>query len=375
MNNVIIVRYGELFLKSEPVLKKFEKTLIENIKIGLKKEKIKFKILRKRGRIFVETSQIKRSSSVLKRIFGVVSFSPCFNIKSSEIKKIQIFVKKNYKKWIGKNQKFAVRAKRVGRHSYTSQKLAKLIGDVVDRKVDLSNPDVEIFIEVRDNDSYIYTKVIKGPGGMPLGTSGKVVCLVSGGIDSAVASWLMMKRGCTIIPLFASKSKSRKVFLDVIKELKKWHLGKNMRIFIFDQRKNLDKFNKKAYRYTCILCKRMMYKVANGLAKKMNAKAIVTGESLAQVASQTLDNLMVLDQASELPIFRPLIGLDKTESIDIAKRIGTYEKSIEDKKICWAVPKKPKTKAKLEEVLKIEDELKIEKIMKESFKTLREVSV
>jgi len=148
-----------------------------------------------------------------------------------------------------------------------------------------------------------------------------------------------------------------------------------MRIFIFDQRKNLDKFNKKAYRYTCILCKRMMYKVANGLAKKMNAKAIVTGESLAQVASQTLDNLMVLDQASELPIFRPLIGLDKTESIDIAKRIGTYEKSIEDKKICWAVPKKPKTKAKLEEVLKIEDELKIEKIMKESFKTLREVSV
>jgi len=144
MNNVIIVRYGELFLKSEPVLKKFEKTLIENIKIGLKKEKIKFKILRKRGRIFVETSQIKRSSSVLKRIFGVVSFSPCFNIKSSEIKKIQIFVKKNYKKWIGKNQKFAVRAKRVGRHSYTSQKLAKLIGDVVDRKVDLSNPDAMV---------------------------------------------------------------------------------------------------------------------------------------------------------------------------------------------------------------------------------------
>ncbi len=384
--NEILIKYGEIFLKSEPVLRRFEKILRENIKAGLKEKKIKFEILRKRGRIFVKTKQIRKACNVLKRIFGIVSFSPCFHLKTSELKKIQAFVKMNYPKWIKKNQSFAIRARRVGKHKYNSQELAKALGNIINRKVDLSKPDVEVFVEVRDNDTYIYTKEIKGPGGMPLGSAGKVVCLISGGIDSPVAAWLMMKRGCVIIPLFAFFCKGDKSdlkrFKEVVKELKKWHIGKKMRIFLFKHELNLVQFRKKFYKYTCILCKRMMYRVANELAKKIGAKAIVTGESLAQVASQTLDNLMVIDQASELPVFRPLIGADKIESIELAKKIGTYEKSCIPVKYgcgklegCWARPRKPATKANLKKIIEFEKELDVEKLLKLSLLSLREIKV
>jgi thiamine biosynthesis protein ThiI len=384
--NEILIRYGEIFLKSEPVLRRFEKILRENIKAGLKEEKVKFKISRKRGRIFVKTRQMKKACKILGRIFGIVSFSPCFHLRTSDLKKIQSFVKKNYSKWIRKDQSFAIRARRVGKHDYTSQQLAKALGDIVNRKVDLSDPDVEIFVEVRDNDTYIYREVLDGPGGMPLGSAGKVVCLISGGIDSPVAAWLLMKRGCVIVPLFAffcrGDESDLKRFKEVVKELKKWHIGKKMRVFIFKHELNLVQFRKKFYKYTCVLCRRMMYRVANELAKRLGAKAIVTGESLAQVASQTLDNLMVIDQASELPVFRPLIGMDKIESVELAKKIGTYEKSCMPVRYgcgklegCWARPRKPATKADLNKILKFEKELDVENLLKLSLMSLKEITL
>jgi len=358
--NKIVVKYSEIFLKSCYVYSSFEKILISNIKTGLKENSIKFKILRERGRIFIETKQVKKAIKILKRIFGIVSFSPSYHLKTCDIKKIQDFVKGNYKKWIKKSQTFAVRPKRVGKHNYDSQELAKLVGDVVDRKVGLKKPDVEIFVEVRNNDCYIYTEVISGLGGLPLGSAGKVVCLLSGGIDSSVAAWLMMKRGCKIVALYATIGKSNKAIRSVIKKLRVWHIGSDIKVFTYNQRRILKVFNKRFYRHTCILCKRMMYKAANKLARILKIKAIVTGESLSQVASQTIDNLMVLDQASELPVFRPLISMDKIDIINIAKKLGMNEIASKYKEECWAWPKKPKTKSKLDKVLNFEKEVEKE---------------
>jgi len=386
---IVLIRYGEIFLKSDPVRYAYEKQLKYNIKAGLKKSKIKeHKITRIRGRLFLElpTKHIDEASKVLEKTFGVVSFSPCWHLQTAEAKAIQKFVKKNYTNWVKRGQTFAARVKRSGtqKEKYTSMKLAKLVGDVVNRKVDLSKPGVTIFVEVRDNDSYIYTEVIKGPGGLPVGASGKVVCLLSGGIDSAVAAWLMMKRGCQVIALYANnwpyvenEKKSLKRTLKVLKVLQRWSAGWKIQLFSFDNGNPLANFLKSKHvpkKFVCLLCKRMMYRVANELAKQWDVKAVVTGETLGEVASQTLDNLVVLDKASEMTVFRPLIGNDKQENIEVAKSIGTYEVSISVVGKCKAVPPMPRTKGRISEIENIESKLPMKKLVKESVKSIKNVS-
>jgi len=308
-----------------------------------------------------------------------VSLSPCYHLETSDIKEIQKFCEKNYKKWIGKNQTFAVRATRTGKHPYTSKDLEKSVGDVIDRKVRLNKPGVEVFVEVRDDNSYVYTEKIQAAGGLPLGTAGKVVCLISGGFDSAVAAWLMMKRGCRIVTLYAdtvpyTDRRALKRFLEVMKVLQSWAVGYKIPIFTFEHGNNLKYFIKNSPRnLTCILCKRMMYRVANELAKKIGAMVIVTGETLGEVASQTLDNLLVLDQASDLPVFRPLIGNDKEDNMELARKVGTYEKSCMKVRPCEAVPIKPRTKSNLEEITKAENKLDIDKALKESMKNIKQI--
>jgi thiamine biosynthesis protein ThiI len=214
---------------------------------------------------------------------------------------------------------------------------------------------------------------------------GKVVCLVSGGIDSPVAAWMMLRCGCEIVPLFAhfprgGDESDLSRFIEVIRALS-LSVKKRLKVFVYRHEPNLMAFNKVAPKYTCILCRRQMYRVANKLAEKVGAKAVVTGENLAQVASQTLDNLSVMDSASDLPIIRPLIGMDKVDIIRVAKRIGTYEKSCARVRTgclpqggCWARPKKPVTKAKQEVVSEIEKRLDLERLLAESVGSLREIS-
>lgn len=389
--NEILIKYGELFLKSEPVKRMYEKKLKDNMRHALKSAGIKkIEIERKRGRMFVKVAKrdINKACKALAKVFGIVSFSPCWHLQTSDIKKIQAFVKKNYVKWIKRGQTFAVRAKRAGTQSklkrgskkYTSMQLAKLIGDVVNRKVNLSKPDVTIFVEVRDDDCYIYTEKIDGAGGLPIGTAGRVVCLISGGIDSAAAAWLMMKRGCQVIALYADNAPyvgklGMSRLLRVMEVLQSWSAGWTIPIYTFDNGKNLERFleDKHAPRkFVCLLCKRMMYRVANELAKNTDTVAIVTGESLGEVASQTLDNLVVLEEASELPVFRPLIGNDKQENIELAQKIGTYEESIAGVVKCSAVPDKPRTRGRVKEVREIESKLPMKKLLRNSVKSLRQ---
>jgi thiamine biosynthesis protein ThiI len=376
--NQILVALGELTLKSEPVRRRFLSILLQNIRFGLKRANVKFEIEKTRGRIFIKTRQIKKASEVLRRIFGIAYFAPCKHIK---LKNLESFVKENWKEFINPKKTFAVRVRRKGKHEFTSQELAAKLGSYIDAKVNLSNPDQTLYVEVRDQDCYVFTEKIKGLGGMPIGSAGRVVCLISGGIDSAVAAWMMLKRGCEIIALYAENypyidKKAKKRFKEIMKVLQKWSVGRILQAYTFNHGKNLEYFVKNARRnLLCLLCKRMMYRMANELAKRVNAKAIVTGESLGEVASQTLDNLSVLDEASELPVFRPLIGFDKKEIIEMAKQIGTYEKSIMLTKGCTIVPRRPRTKGRLEEILKMEEKLNIEKLVEKSIKSLKEVEL
>jgi len=361
MKNQWLVRYSEIFLKSDPVRRQWENALIANIREVMPEIHVR----NERGRIWLD-GDVK--PDLLKNIFGIVSFSEVEHIRLDEIgTQLPGYCRRH---GIGKAKTFAIRVKRVGKHPFSSNDKAIEYGNLLRNefphlKVNLAHPDTEIHIEIRANEAYLYDTVIKAAGGLPLGVEGTLVALVSGGIDSPVAAWMIMKRGCRILPVFMALD----TFLDettiaraerVVGELARYQPGIRLTV-IRDSylaaakdeltRKHLEK-------YTCIFCKRRMYRVATAFAQKNGARGIVTGESLGQVASQTLDNLVVLtDAASEIPIHRPLIAFDKEDVIRIAREIGTFTESISSASGCKAVPNGPSTKAKLETIREIEGSL------------------
>ncbi|HVP94948.1 MAG TPA: tRNA uracil 4-sulfurtransferase ThiI [Methanoregulaceae archaeon] len=345
-----IVRYSEIFLKSDPVRREWEQVLMANIRNVLPGVATKSS----RGRIWL-SGDVK--PDILNKVFGIVSFSethPC-SLGDLEPSLLRFCEKSG----LSNAGSFALRIKRVGAHDFKSQEMAVRLGDLVrthypEIKTDLSNPEKEIFIEIREDRCYIYDHVFPGAGGLPLGVEGTLVALVSGGIDSPVAAWMMMKRGCRIIPVFVALAE----FLDetnlmrarnVIESLKPWQPGIDLIVIEDDYLSRAKKIlvREDEIKYTCLLCKRRMYRLAVEFARMHGAKGIVTGESLGQVASQTLDNLIVLDDAAELPVYRPLIGFDKEDTIRIARKLGTFQISISKAKGCGAVPKGPSTKADL----------------------------
>ena len=377
----ILVRYGEIFLKSEFVRRIYEKKLIQNIKFLLKKAGIEFGVYRDRGRIFIRTDRIQKACKLLTQVFGIVSVSPCIHLKTSEKSEIVEFFRKNYKNFVKPKQTFAVEVKRVGKHEYSSQELASEIGKVIRRRVNLSRPNVKIWVEVRGNDTYIYTKKVKGLGGLPVSCSGKVLALISGGIDSPVAAWLAMKRGCRVVfihfhsfPLLSKASMEKTK--ELVKILSKYQ-GKSKVYFVpFAEIQSKIKTLIPA-KYRIVFYRRLMLKISEIVAKQENAKALVTGESLAQVSSQTLDNILAIEEATKLPILRPLIGMDKAEIIELAKKLKTYEISIKPQEDCCTlfIPKHPTTKAKLEVVKKLEKKLKLEKEIKKAIKEAKIVEI
>ena len=351
----IIVRYGEIALKSWPVQKRMLKQIIKNIKAMLKREGLKAKIEWTKGRIYVYTDF--DAIKVLRKVFGITSVSPAFVVKA-DIEEIKRKALEIYR-----GQKFRITARRITKEfPYTSQQINEIVGEYIVEhggKVDLKCYDQEIGIEICKGKAYIYDEKIKCYGGLPVGVSGKVVVLLSGGIDSAVAAWLIAKRGCEIVLVsfdFRSFNPNlRQKFELLRKKLKEWYPLK-LTHYIVDFEQIVRQIVEIAGRYTCVLCKRSMLRIANKIAKRENALAIVTGENLAQVASQTLRNIYVINEASHLPILRPLLAYDKEEIISLAKEIGTYEYSIMPAE-CLAVPKKPITAAKLKRAKELEKKI------------------
>ncbi|PKG31253.1 tRNA uracil 4-sulfurtransferase ThiI, partial [Methanoregula sp.] len=311
--------------------------------------------------------------NLCQKTVGIVSFSEVEHIRLDEI---EAFLPDYCRRHgIERAKTFAIKMKRVGKHTFTSNDKAIEYGNLLRNefphlRVNLANPDKEIHVEIRTDQAYLYDTVTKGVGGLPLGVEGTLVALVSGGIDSPVAAWMMMKRGCRILPLFVALD----TFLDettiaraerVVQELARYQPGIRLAVirdsYLTEAKKEL--VAQHTEKYTCIFCKRRMYRVATAYAIQNGAKGIVTGESLGQVASQTLDNLVVLtDAASEVPIHRPLIGFDKEDAIRIAREIGTFNESISKASGCKAVPAGPSTKAKLSTIREIEEKLEAAKM-------------
>jgi thiamine biosynthesis protein ThiI len=229
-------------------------------------------------------------------------------------------------------------------------------------KVNLSQPDFTLFVEVRDDRTYIYHEKIKGLGGLPVGSQGKVVCLISSGIDSPVAAYQMLKRGCQVILLHCDNSPYSDGSVEkVIKNadnLRRYSIGNPIKLYSIKFGEYLKKVSTEAPpRMTCVLCKSGMYQSAAILAKREHANAIVDGSSIGQVASQTLSNLEATRYHCMMPIFSPLIAMDKIEIEAIAKNINTYETSIIPDGGCTAVPKYPETHADLELVKEIVEKI------------------
>ena len=378
-HDLIIARYGELALKSDGVRKRFENRLANNIRASIDAE-----VKVRQARIYISPKDFNDAIEKLERIFGIVSFSPAVTTKSTfeDIEEsVSSYAEKLHDEGLlDENTKFAISCRRVGNHEFSSQEMAAFAGAVVVRKysspVDLTNPELTIYLEVRDNDTYIFHEKIPGPGGLPLGTQGKVVALVSSGIDSPVATYLMMKRGCQVIALFCDNDPyttpdALKNFNDLIDQLNLYASGAPIKRRVVKYGDYLSTCKSDAPdKMTCVLCKSGMYKLAGKLAKKMHAEAVIDGSSLGQVASQTLPNILATREDLDVPVLSPLIGLDKVEITRIAEKIGTFEISKRDDGGCKAVPRYPETKADLELVKKVKEDINQDAALEKAFETI-----
>jgi thiamine biosynthesis protein ThiI len=377
MKKGILIAFGEIFLKSRGVQEIFKGKLIGNISFFLKKSKINFKLFPQRERIFLETENLKKAKSVIKNVFGISWFAKSLFFEKESLKEVSEFVAKNYKNWIKKGESFAIRLKKGSEIEEKKDKIIDAIAKNIKRKVDLEKPKKEIFVEVRKEGFYLYFKKEKGPGGLPVGASGKVLTLISGGIDSPVAAYLMAKRGAENVwlhfhsfPLVSQKS------IEKVKKLAQVFLKfqPKLKVYFFPFSKIQAQIRiKSPPKYRVLLYRRAMVKIAQSLAKKENAHALVTGESLGQVSSQTLPNLEIIEKAVSIPILRPLIGLNKEEIINLAKEIGSYEISILPQEDCCTLftPKHATAKGNLKELLKIEKKLDLKEIIKSSKKEIQ----
>jgi thiamine biosynthesis protein ThiI len=386
----VIIRFsGELWLKKRWTRRQYKKQLVRNLKRTLKHYEVPYsELLRRHSRFYLKTDSAREAAQHLSRVFGVSSVSPALESSSKfdDLMDKSTFLARTVLK---RGNSFAVGCKRVGKQGYSSGDVRRLLGQrVLDElgeklnlKVDLGSPDVVLGVEVRDDEAFVYSEVVDGVGGMPLGTQPRLVGLFSGGIDSAVACWLVMKRGSPLIPVYFDNSPftdetTTKRALNVAKVLLGWAVGFPRRVYVVQHGENLKQIMEVNRKYSCLLCKRMMYRVAERLAEQFRAEGIVTGEAIGEQASQTLTNLRVLNDAVEdYPVHRPLLGFDKAETEALARKIGTYKVSSKSAGACTAVPYQPSTKAKLEEVARAEEKLDIEKMIESSLNSLEVVEV
>ncbi len=371
--NCVVVHYHEIALKGEnrPL---FIRKLADNIAKATEGLGIDA-IATPRGRILLYLESAAGWPEILKRlpsVFGIANFSPAWRCKT-DLTAIQEMIagaisEKSF-------STFRISARRSDKaYSLTSMELNQRLGRyVLDRtqtRVDLETPDLTIFVEVLSKEVLVYFEKLRGPGGLPVGVSGPVACLISGGIDSPVAAYLMMKRGCTISFIhfhsypYLNKASLEKA-VDLVQHLTRHQFQSRLYLVPFGEiQRQIVLSVSPSLRV--VLYRRFMLRIAEEVAQRERAKALVTGESLGQVASQTLDNITVIQEAAHLPILRPLIGQDKNEIITMAQSIGTYPISIQPDQDCCQlfIPPHPSVGARLEEVRKAEGQLDIHGLVK-----------
>lgn len=360
--NELLIRFGELSLKGRN-RSFFVRKLRKNIELALVDlDSVVIKSERDRMFLFAEDKDdMDEAIKRLPHVFGIQSFSPVAkceaNIEDIYKKAIEVVGSEETK---GKTFKVEIRRKDKD-FPYVTHELQQMIGSQVLRNfpgltVNLDNPDIYLLVEVRSEGAFLTSKVYQGAKGMPVGSNGKTLLMLSGGIDSPVAGYLMMKRGVAIdaihfeSPPFTSELAKQKV-IDISEKLSTFGTEIRLHVIPFTELQQII-VNKIPENVSMTTTRRIMMRIADKVRLETGALAIVTGESLGQVASQTLESLTVINEVTSTPILRPLISTDKLEIIDIAQKIGTYDISIRPYEDCCTIftPSKPKTKPKLSKV-------------------------
>ncbi len=378
--NVIILRYGELHLKGNNRAF-FENALLKNIKQSLKD--FSFELKKISGRYVISNYNENDYNLIiekLKKIFGLVSVSPAFEL-STDKEEIITKCMEIAKELTGS---FRISTKRADKKfPVKSDEFSAFIGEIFlnansNLKVDLHNPDTNIIIEIRENGkTYILTKIIYAHGGMPVGTAGKGLLMLSGGIDSPVAGYMMAKRGLSLNAIhfhsFPYTSLQAKEKVLKLKDILEDYTSK-IKLFVVPFTKIQEAIHINCYEeYMITIMRRIMLRIAERVAKKYNCGTIITGESLGQVASQTLESITVTNSVVEnLPIFRPLIGMDKSEIMKISNEIGTYETSILPYEDCCTVflPKNPVIKPTIKKAQVEEGKINLDYLIDEAINNI-----
>jgi thiamine biosynthesis protein ThiI len=363
-----IVHYHELALKGRN-RDFFEHRLVHNIRSALKDLGVKrIESLRSRIRVVLpEQADDQAVTDRLTRVFGVANFSLAHAVALDLAKPNLDELMKGIDEAVrGRTfESFRVSAKRADKRlPLTSMDIEKAVGkylcDVTAKKVKLTDPDLTVYIELLSKEAYYSVEKVQGPGGMPVGVSGRVACLISGGIDSPVAAYRMMKRGCNAAfvhfsgrPL-VSRASEEKV-RELVQTLTAYQYHSRLYVVPFGEIQREIVAHAPAP-YRVVLYRRLMVRIAGELARREHCWGLVTGDSLGQVASQTPENLSVVEEAAEFPMLRPLIGMDKIEITDQAQRIGTFPTSIEPDQDCCSLftPPHPSTKTRIDDIRKIE---------------------
>lgn len=364
MKKGMLLAFGEMYLKSKGVKNIFQKKLENNLRFFLKDSNI----LSFRDRIFVFSS----GSAKIKKIFGISWYSECFYFPEKNFKELSGFIKENYKSWIKEKDTYALDIRiQEGAVSESKEIIINKIADLIDRKVNLSKPKKKIFIEIRKQGYFLYFKKTKALGGLPASSGGRALVLMSGGIDSPVCAYLCLKRGLENVwvhfhsfPLVSNSSilkieRLAEMFLKYQKSLKVY--------FVPFSKAQIEIKAKSAPQYRVILYRRLMLKIAEGIAEKERISGVVTGESLGQVSSQTLENINVIEEAVKIPVLRPLISMDKEEIIKIAKKIKTFDISIMPQEDCCTlfVSKRQTAKGDIKTTKELEKKINTEGLIEE----------
>ncbi len=363
-----IVHYHELALKGRN-RDFFERQLIGNIRSAVKDLGIR-RVESLRGRIRIALPEQSADQTVrerLSKVFGIANFSLAHAVPLNLAKpNLDELLKGIGRSLEGRSfNTFRVTAKRADKRlPLTSMDVERTVGkyvcDATGKKVNLTNPDLTVHVELLARDAYYSVDKIQGPGGMPVGVSGTVACLISGGIDSPVAAYRMMKRGCNAVfvhfsgrPL-VSRASEEKV-RDLVLTLTSHQYRSRLYVVPFGEIQR-EIVAQAPAPYRIVLYRRLMVRIAGELAQRERCWGLVTGDSLGQVASQTPENLSVIEEASELPILRPLIGMDKLEITDHAEQIGTFSTSIEPDQDCCSLftPPHPSTKTRIDDIRRVE---------------------
>ncbi|MFW9800440.1 MAG: tRNA uracil 4-sulfurtransferase ThiI [Candidatus Thorarchaeota archaeon] len=369
--SAVLLRYGEIGIKSKQTRRRMTDLLVKHIRSALKEKQVKFSKVRKEyGRIFVESKDVDNAARVASRVFGIVSASPVVVVPAqldTILETGQAMARSSFEK----GRSFAVGARRIGTHEFSSQDVreklgARILTGLPDLKlrVDLTSPEQSIYVEVRDDSAYLFTDTVEGVGGMPTGSQGKVVCALSSGFDSPIAAYKAMKRGC--IPVFVNFDNTPYATDDcsslVIKQaqlLADFIFNHDVKLYIVPHGADLKETAQHGpTKMICLFCKRNMLRMAREIAIREDADAIVTGEIIGEQASQTTKNLRAINTAvCDFPILRPCAGDDKTEIEEIAHELGTYEFAREGLSCCSLAPKHPVTQARTDEIIAAEQKL------------------